>query len=77
MYRLKTDTWYVERLVLLIAGCVNTLSVILILAHSIYWLILTGFVSVNLLVFAFTGFCPSAVMLDKAGVKSLLCRSKA
>lgn len=76
MYLLKTDTWYVERIVFLIAGCVNTLSIILILAHSIYWLILTGFVSANLLVFAFTGFCPSAVLLEKAGVRSLLCRNK-
>jgi hypothetical protein len=76
MYLLRTDTWYVERVVLLIAGCVNTASIILVLAHSIYWLILTGFVSLNLLVFTFTGFCPSAAMLDKAGVKSLLDRHK-
>jgi hypothetical protein len=36
MYMLRTDTWYVERLVLLTAGCVNTVSIILILVHSIY-----------------------------------------
>ena len=74
MYLLRTDTWYVERLVLLIAGCVNTASIILILVHHIYWLILTGFVSANLLVYATIGFCPSAAMLDKAGVRSLLKR---
>jgi hypothetical protein len=76
MYLLRTDAWYVERIVYLIGGCVNALSIVLILAHSIYWLILTGFVSANLLVFAFTGFCPSAAILDKAGVRSLLKRSK-
>lgn len=75
MYLLRTDTWYIERLVILIAGCVNTASIILILVHSIYWLILTGFVSANLLVYATIGFCPSAVMLDKAGTRSLLNRN--
>jgi hypothetical protein len=75
MYLLKTDSWYVERIVYLVAGCVNGLSIILILVCGAYWLILTGFVSVNLLVFAFTGFCPSAVMLEKAGVKGLLRRN--
>ena len=70
MYRLKTDTLYVEMLVFLIAGCVNTVSIPLILAHGIYWLILTGFVSANFHVFAFTAFCPSAAILEKAGVQS-------
>ena len=77
MYLLRTDTWYVERFVLLFAGCVNTVSIILILVHSIYWLILTGLVSANLLVFATTGFCPSAAVLDKCGVKSLMKRGEA
>ncbi len=77
MYLLKTDTWYVERIVFLFAGCVNTVSIILILVHSIYWLILTGLVSLNLLVFATTGFCPSAAVLDKCGVRSLLNRNRA
>jgi hypothetical protein len=74
MYLLKTNGWYVERLVFLIAGCVNSISIVLVLVHSLYWLILTGFVSANLLVFSTTGFCPSAAMLDKAGVRALLKR---
>jgi hypothetical protein len=77
MYLLRTDSWYVERITFLIAGCVNTLSIILILAHSTYWLVLTGFVSANLLVTATTGFCPSSALLYKAGVKSLLRKSDA
>lgn len=75
MYRMKTDSWYVERLILLIGGCVNGLSIILILVHSMYWLFLTGFVSANLIVFSLTGFCPSAAFLSKAGVKCRLGRS--
>ncbi len=74
MYMLRTDSWYLERIVFLMAGCMNALSVILVLAHGIYWLILTGLVSVNLLVFAFTGFCPSAAVMCKMGAKPRLQR---
>ena len=74
MYLLKTDSWYLERIIFLMAGCMNSLSIILVLVHSIWWLILTGLVSVNLLVFALTGFCPSAAFFHKMGVGSRLGR---
>jgi hypothetical protein len=74
MYMLNTDSWYLERVIFLMAGCMNSLSVILVLFHSIYWLILTGFISLNLLVLALTGFCPSAAFLNKMGVRSRLGR---
>jgi hypothetical protein len=74
MYLLKTDTWYLERVLFLLAGCMTSLSIILVLVHSIWWLILTGLVSVNLLVLALTGFCPSAALFYKMGVKSRLGR---
>jgi hypothetical protein len=54
MYLLKTDSWYLERIIFLMAACMNSLSIILVLVHSIWWLILTGLVSVNLLVLALT-----------------------
>ncbi len=75
MYLLKTDSWYLERVLFLMAGCMNSLSIILILVHSIWWLILTALVSVNLLVFALTGFCPSAAFFSRMGVKSRLSRA--
>jgi hypothetical protein len=75
MYLLKTDKWYLERVLFLMGGCMNSLSIILILVHSIWWLILTGLVSLNLLMFALTGFCPSAVLFFKMGIKSRLGRS--
>ncbi len=74
MYLLKTDSWYLERVIFLMAGCINSISVILILVHSIWWLILTALVSLNLLVLAMTGFCPSAIFFYKMGVKSRLGR---
>ncbi len=75
MYLLKTDSWYLERVLFLLAGCMNSLSIILVLVHSIWWLILTGLVSVNLLVFALTGFCPSAALLSRMGVRGILSRT--
>ncbi len=75
MYMLKTDTWYLERVLFLMGGCMNSLSIILILVHSIWWLILTGLVSLNLIVLAFTGFCPSAIVFSRLGIRSRLGRT--
>ncbi len=72
MYIAKNDTWYMERLIWLIAGIFTLTGTILAVVHSPYWLILTGFVGVNLLIFAFTGFCIMANILDKLGVKSCI-----
>jgi hypothetical protein len=44
------------------------LSIALSLTVSPYWLILGGFVGLNLLQSAFTGFCPLAIFLKKLGV---------
>jgi len=59
----------IDRLVMAFAGSVILISVVLSLAHSFYWLILTGFVGANLLQAAFSGFCPLAIALKKIGVK--------
>lgn len=64
----------VERIVFVIAGVVVMLSVALghpdsPLFHSTNWLWLTGFVGLNLVQSAFTGFCPAAIVLKKLGVQ--------
>jgi hypothetical protein len=74
MYLLKTDAWYLERLLYLMGGTMTLISVVLVLLHSVYWLILTAFVGLNLVVLGLTGFCPSAVILVKLGVNSRLSR---
>lgn len=57
----------IERIILAFAGAVILLS--LGLAHYVNpnWLWLTAFVGLNLLQSAFTGFCPLALILKKAG----------
>jgi len=71
MYIAKTDSWYLERVIWLVAGCVILLSLILAYFFSHYWLILTAFVGINLIIFGLTGFCIMANILVKLGVKPL------
>lgn len=59
----------IDRIVLAVAGSFVLLSVILSQVHSVYWLFFTGFVGLNLLQSAFTGFCPLASILKAVGVK--------
>jgi len=59
-----------DRIVLAFAGSFILLSAVLSIIHSPYWLFFTGFVGINLLQSSVTGFCPLAVILKKAGVKS-------
>ncbi len=60
----------IERWVMAVAGTFILISVNLAVFHSINWLWFTGFVGLNLLQAAFTGFCPLAIVLKKFGVKS-------
>ena len=59
-----------DRLVFTFAGSFVLLSVLMSVFHSPYWLFFTAFVGVNLLQASITGFCPIAVLLKKAGVKT-------
>jgi hypothetical protein len=59
----------IDRIVLAFAGTVILLSVILSQVHNIHWLWLTAFVGFNMLQSSFTGFCPLAMILKKAGAK--------
>jgi len=69
MYMGNTDTWYLERIVFLIAGILALTSGVLAWVYSPYWLILTILVGVNLIIFATTGFCLMANILYKLGVQ--------
>ncbi len=57
----------IDRMVLAFAGALVLLSLALGLFVSPYWFLLTGFVGLNLLQSAFTGFCPLAIILKKLG----------
>lgn len=57
----------IDRAVMAFAGFVVLLSVALAHFVSPWWLLLTAFVGLNLLQASFTGFCPLAMILKKAG----------
>ncbi len=58
----------IDRVVLAFAGTMILLSLLLSHFISPWWLILAGFVGLNLFQAAFTGFCPLAMILKKLGV---------
>jgi hypothetical protein len=57
----------IDRIVFAFAGAMITLSLALAWFLSPYWLILAGFMGLHLFQAAFTGFCPLAMILKKAG----------
>jgi hypothetical protein len=76
MYRLETESWYLERVIFLMAGVLTLTGTALAWLHSIYWLILTALVGLNLLIFALSGFCPSAIAMCKMGVKPKITKTE-
>jgi hypothetical protein len=60
----------IDRVVLAFAGLMVLTSLALAWFVSPYWMLLGAFVGVNLLQSAFTGFCPLAIVLRRAGLPS-------
>jgi len=59
----------IDRIVFAFAGFMVAMSVVLAHVVSPWWLLLTLFVGLNELQAAFTGFCPLATLLRKAGFR--------
>ena len=57
----------IENLIRILAGALILVSVVLVHFVSPWWLLLTGFVGLNLIQSAFTGFCPPSLVLRKLG----------
>lgn len=57
---MKTDSF-----IRILAGTFILLSIALTLLHSEWWLVFTGFIGVNLIQSALTGFCPPTLILEK------------
>ena len=60
----------IDRVVLAFAGLMVLASVALAWFVSPYWMLLGAFVGLNLFQSAFTGFCPLAILLRRAGLQS-------
>jgi hypothetical protein len=69
MYIASTSTWYLERLIRLVAGIFVAGGVVLgFLVHPGFFYF-TGFVGVMLTIFALTGFCPMSIILHALGAR--------
>lgn len=60
----------IDKAVLRFAGGLTLLSALLTYLYGSGWLLLTGFVGLNMLQASFTGFCPLAIALKKMGIKT-------
>ncbi len=58
----------IDRAVFAFAGTFILVSLALSQLHHEYWLFFTGFVGLNMLQAAFTGFCPLAIVLKRLGL---------
>jgi hypothetical protein len=59
----------IDRMVMAFAGAMVLMSLVLGLYVSPNWYWLTAFVGANLFQASFTGFCPLAMILRRAGVR--------
>ena len=68
MMNTATRTWTVERAVPLLAGTMVLVSLALAIAFSGWWLLLTTFVALNLLLFGAVGWCPASLLMHRLGL---------
>ncbi|WP_435591366.1 YgaP family membrane protein [Nocardia sp. bgisy118] len=64
----RHDGWTIGRVVPLLAGVFVLVSTLLAAAVSPWWLVLTGFVGANLLLYSAVGWCPATLLLQRLGV---------
>ena len=64
----KPHGWPIERITGLVAGSVVLLTVALAWLHTEWWLLMTAWVGVNLLLNAAVGWCPLSVVLRRFGM---------
>ena len=76
LYFMQTDRWYLERRIYLAVGINISLASVLVLVHSAWWLLFTGFVGAAMVWFAATGFCIMANGLYWLGAEPRLTPGK-
>ncbi|MCX5494771.1 DUF2892 domain-containing protein [Kaistia dalseonensis] len=59
----------IDKAVMAFAGFVNLVGLVLAYWMSPYWLLLSAFVSLNLIQASITGFCPAAMIFRRLGLQ--------
>jgi hypothetical protein len=62
-----------ESCIRILAGTLVLVSVALARLVNPWWLLLAGFVGLNLVQSAFTGFCPAEIILHQLGLGDGVC----
>ena len=69
VFKIKTTHWYIGRVVYLLAGIITLISASLVLLTGVLaWAFLVLLVAVMQIIFAITGYCLSAIIMDKLGI---------
>ncbi|MBM9578163.1 DUF2892 domain-containing protein [Leptospira sp. 201903070] len=66
------NSWYRERLLFLIGGTVSLIGITLGLFVNPWGYVLNFLVGINMVLFAFAGFCPMSLILKGCGIPSLI-----
>jgi hypothetical protein len=69
MYIADTKTWYLERLIRLLAGIFALGGSLLGYFADPRWFLFSGFVGAMLTIFALTGLCPMSIILYAFGAR--------
>jgi hypothetical protein len=65
--------WPLERILFALAGTMTLLSVVLAVAVSPWFLLLTAFVGINQWLYVGVGNCPASLVLQRVGIRSKGC----
>lgn len=58
----------VDRLVPALASFMLFVSIVLVATLGPWWLFFTGFIALNLAFFAYAGWCPASLIMEKVGL---------
>ncbi|WP_454162674.1 YgaP family membrane protein [Gordonia iterans] len=73
--RYENTALTVDRLVPALASVMLFVSIALVAALGPWWLFLTGFVALNLAFYAYAGWCPASLIMEKLGLgRDVVCR---
>ncbi|GBF39671.1 YgaP family membrane protein [Leptospira johnsonii] len=64
----NTQSWYLERVLFLIAGSVSLIGLLIANFLSPWGLVLNLLVGINMMLFSLVGFCPMAFILTRLGI---------
>ena len=68
MENTNNQSWYLERVLFLIAGSFSLIGLFIANYFSHWGLVLNLLVGINMILFSLTGFCPMGLILTRLGI---------